>query len=120
MFPERILEGCTKYIKDFIRVFYQTSGWEYAEIMAFEQSILEELDIDNVEKYASAIDPIPWEHRTQSVTNQISRASSLFRDEYIFEQIAKGLQQYKKVFVVYGSAHAVKQEPAFRAFLASK
>jgi hypothetical protein len=120
MHQERKLEECVKYIKDFVKDFRRVSHWDDAEISSLEQSVLEELDLDNVEKYATAVDPIPWEHRTQTATNQISRASSSFRDEFIFEQIARGAQTHKKILVVYGSAHAVTQEPALRAFLASQ
>jgi len=39
---------------------------------------------------------------------------SLFRDRKIVGDIAEAFKTHKRVFVVYGSSHAVMQEPALK------
>ncbi len=112
---ERKLEECKKYIESEFKIFRRDSGWDGAELDLLEKEIVAELDVHNVDKYHLQVDPIPWEGQPQTVLNEVSRNSSHFRDEYIFERITEGLKKYNTIFVVYGSAHAVKQESALRA-----
>lgn len=46
------------------------------------------------------------------VTNELARRSGELRDEYILEQIKKYWQEGKSPFLVFGSAHAIRLEPA--------
>lgn len=114
---ERSAEECKKYLKPYFKGMRRDSGWDDIELDALEQEVLTDLDVDDPEKYHAQVDPIPWEGKPQTVLNEISRNSNNFRDRYIFERIADGLNKYDRLFIVYGSAHAVKQEPALRALL---
>ncbi len=114
---EKSLEGCKNYLVTCFRQFRKESGWESSEIDAFEKDLLSELNIEDKKKYSREVDPIPWKGRPQTPLNEISRQSGIFRDRYMIERIAEGLKKYSKLFVIYGSAHAVRQEPALRALL---
>lgn len=46
--------------------------------------------------------------------SEVSAASGLYRDEWLYDKIAGHWQQGKDVFVVYGNGHAIVQEPALR------
>jgi hypothetical protein len=48
------------------------------------------------------------------VTNEISRRSGELRDEYILHQVEQYWQSGKSSFAVFGSAHAIRLEPALR------
>ncbi len=111
-------EGCRKYLELYIAEFRGASGWPESELDQLEQDIFSDITVGEPEKYKNAVDPIPWEGGTWGTLNDISSTSSNFRDRYMFERIVEGLKHHNKLFVVYGSAHAVKQEPALRAFLA--
>ncbi len=112
----RNLDECKKYLEPYINRFRIDSGWESTEIDLYVEEIFSELDIDS-EEYNRQVDPIPWEGKTQTAINEISRNSSNFRDKYIFERIKEGLKTHNRLFVVYGSAHAVKQEAALRVLI---
>lgn len=51
---------------------------------------------------------------TDFVTNKISRRSGELRDEYILQEIEQYWQAGKSPFAVFGSAHAIRLEPALR------
>lgn len=114
--------GFEKYVESYIKHFQQDTNWEnfdysYENAIQIAESILgRKIDVENEPNPTSLIDPIPWEHRrdTQTVLNQASRATSVFRDRQIVREIAEALKTYNKIFVVYGSTHAVVQEPALR------
>lgn len=111
----RSMDECAKYLRPYFARFKKDSDWEENELNLWQEEILSELNVEDDEKYNSAVDPIPWEGKPQIVLNEISRNSSNFRDRYILQRIIEGLKKYNKIFVVYGSAHAVKQEDALRA-----
>lgn len=90
------------------------AGWDAVQLDSFGKEVLANLKLDDDQYYSEKVDPIPWKGRPQSVTNEISRALSAFRDLHIFERIAEGIKKYDRLFVVYGSAHAVKQELPLR------
>jgi len=54
--------------------------------------------------------PTPQDH----VTNKLARRSGELRDEYILKQIVDYWQSGKSPFIVFGSAHAIRLEPALR------
>ena len=110
-------EECIKYLASYFKRFRQSSSWNEEELNFLENELVSELNVSDEKHYSEQVDPIPWKGQRQTVINEISRASSNFRDRYIFERIAEGLKKYNKIFVVYGSAHAVKQEPALRGLL---
>lgn len=53
-----------------------------------------------------------------TVLNDISRASTEYRDEYMVSLLSRTVCEQKRVFAVVGASHVVRQEPAIRAFLA--
>lgn len=113
---ECTLEKCKEYLVPFFRQFRNNSQWESDEIDSLEQQLIAELDLKDT-KYRDQVVPNPREEVVQTLINEISRASSRFRDEYALERIAEGLKKYDRLFIVYGSAHAVRLEPALRALL---
>lgn len=113
------LEKCKEYIVPTINRFQKDSGWNGKDIHSFAQEIIGSLKLDDPKFYRKLVDPIPWDNRAQHATNEISSLSSCFRDMYIFRRIKEGLKKHNSLFVVYGSAHAVKHEPALRALFES-
>lgn len=116
---ERSEDKCKKYLEPYLAEFRTASGWDTAELAELEQELLSELEVDNRLKYLSQVDPIPWDGNRQTVLNEVARASSNFRDRFIVERIAVGLEKYDRLFVVYGASHALRQEPALRALFSS-
>lgn len=52
-----------------------------------------------------------------SVINKVARACSIYRNVHIVTEILKFWKEGKNIFVVFGGAHAVLQEPALRKLL---
>jgi hypothetical protein len=65
----------------------------------------------------SASDPIPWPDKPNyGIINKTANAVSKYRDQYMVSQIYSWFKKGKqRIFVIYGSSHAVHQEPALRA-----
>lgn len=60
------------------------------------------------------IDTIVTPATTDFVTNEIARTSGEVRDEHILDQIIGYWKAGKSPFIVFGSAHAIRLEPALR------
>ncbi|MES2416136.1 MAG: hypothetical protein V4504_00315 [Patescibacteria group bacterium] len=118
-FKERSISECKKYLIPYIKEFEEYSGWKLIEIKNFEENVIASLDLENEEKYNSQVNPIPWENKEITKINQIASTNSSFRDRYIFKRISEGLKKYNKLFVLYGSGHAVKLEPAIKKLMNS-
>lgn len=69
-----------------------------------------ELDLNDLEHFEKASDPA----NIYSVSNQVARATSILRDQYILKEIEKKWNEGKSLFIVYGATHAIMQEPAIR------
>lgn len=78
-----------------------------------------ELDLINPNVPIQFVDPIPWPDTPDQYTkvNEVAAISSMFRDRHIVGRVAEHLKDHKKIFVVYGSAHAVVEEPALRELM---
>ncbi len=113
------IEKCKEYIMPTITRFKKDTGWNEKDIHNFTHEIINGFKLDDPKFYRKLVDPIPWDNRVLQPTNEISSLSSNFRDIYIFRRIKEGLKKHNSLFVVYGSAHAVKHEPALRALFAS-
>ena len=50
-------------------------------------------------------------------TNEVSREEGLIRDKHIVTEIKRLWDEGKNIFIVYGSGHAIVQEPALRELL---
>ncbi|MCA9347953.1 GNAT family N-acetyltransferase [Candidatus Saccharibacteria bacterium] len=57
--------------------------------------------------------PTPQEH----ITNQIARKSGELRDECVFRQIERYWKDGRSPFAIFGSAHAIRLEPALQKTL---
>jgi hypothetical protein len=55
--------------------------------------------------------------RIGTTLNEISRASTDYRDRFMVAKISRAVREQKRVFAVVGWTHAVMQEPAIRALL---
>ena len=114
-----------KFVESYIERFKGATRWEgfiysYENALRLGEQILgRKIDVENVVAPADIIDPIPWPEMkdTQTVLNRINETTGQFRDRKIVMAIAEALKSHDKVFVVYGSSHAVMQEPALRALL---
>lgn len=84
------------------------------ETSAVEQA-LSGISLENVERYQALADPMPWPDKPYTRINEVSAASSRFRDEFIINYLKEARQTHPRIFIVYGSGHAVVQEPAIRA-----
>ncbi len=56
----------------------------------------------------------------ETLLNKISRDSTEYRDQFMVAIIARSVCEQKRVFVVVGWSHIVRQEPAIRALLSEK
>jgi hypothetical protein len=65
--------------------------------------------------YHKLTTPSPWikKHEVLPI-NEIAWTSTRLRDENILEYLYKYLQKFNKIFIIYGSGHAVKIEPAVK------
>jgi hypothetical protein len=114
---EVVLEDYEQIIARTAGRFRNLENWNEDELQSIQREMLSQLPIEDPEYYAHHVDPVPSDTHPQTVLNEISRGSSHFRDRHIFERIAQGLKTHNRIFVVYGSGHAVKQEPALRAVI---
>jgi len=56
-----------------------------------------------------------------SIVNKISRLEDdSFRDDYILKEIVRIWNERRNIFIIYGSSHAVRQEPALRNVIENK
>jgi len=121
-------QGFKTYVRGYIDRFKQATNWEEFDysyeraIQLGEQMLGRSVDVENEPDAADFIDPIPWDEKKekQTILNRISEAYSLFRDRKIVSDITDALKTHKRVFIVYGSSHAVMQEPALRKLLEQK
>lgn len=118
-YPGSNAEALEEYSAPYIEEFKRESGWNDFELMRIIENVKEPVNFSE-NRYHSLVDPIPWPEKNWTITNEISAQSSRFRDNYILERIIKAFDHHSRVFVVYGSGHAVKLEPAVRAFMENR
>lgn len=119
--------GFAAYAEPHINALRQATSWDgfdysYEHAIRIGEKILGKvLEVENEPHALDFIDPIPWagKQATQTTLNRLSEASSIMRDRKIVSEIAETFKTYKKIFVVYGSSHAVMQEPALRRLFKS-
>ena len=70
----------------------------------------QELNINNEKLFSQITSPITILSRI----NELSRSQSIYRNEYILEQIEKYWREGNNIFVIYGAGHAVMQEKALK------
>lgn len=96
----------------------QAIGCSEEEVLSFKKEEVDNVQLENKEKYRYMVDPIPWENRPRTRINELSEASGRIRDEYIVERLAEGLKNHDRLFIVYGFTHAVVDEPALEYLMA--
>ena len=90
----------------------ESLGWSQEEISELLDDELKIVELDNIKKYSSEVDPVPWNGKSYGRINQASDVSWKIRDEYIVDRVAEGLKNHNKIFIVYGFSHAVVLRPA--------
>lgn len=117
---ERSAESFREFMEPILEGFKESTNWDgfdysYEHAVDIGRAIWNE-DLDVINFNERKVDPVlrkkfEGEHTT---VNDIAAESSLFRDMHIANKIDEALQKHDRVLVVYGSAHAVMQEPALR------
>lgn len=72
-----------------------------------------ELDVNDEKLFSQITTPTT----VLSRINELSRSQSIYRNEYILRQIEKYWGEGNNIFVIYGSGHAVMQEPFIRSLV---
>lgn len=70
-------------------------------------------DENNIDFFKSIVNPMT----EKSIINEVARDCSMFRDVHIVTKIKDRWKEGKSMFVVFGSSHAIMQEPALRQLL---
>lgn len=120
--PDGDADGCRLYVTRYMNTLLSMPHWKDTDrgrLTALKEQILAEIDVHDMHKYRDEVDPKGYQGRTPSPINKVAEASSLYRDRNILGEIAKQVDKKKRVFVVYGSGHAVTQERALEAFMVS-
>lgn len=113
------------YMAPFIAQFKAATNWKnfdysYEAALATASRILGyTVSVHNTERSFELIDPIPWTARWeyQTIFNEMSRVTLRVRDESITQAVLDEVAAGTRVLVVYGSGHAVMQEPVYRLYL---
>lgn len=73
----------------------------------------QELNIDDEKIFSQITTPVT----ISSSINELSRSQSVYRNEYILDQIEKYWQDDYNIFIIYGAGHAAMQEPVIRSLV---
>ena len=73
----------------------------------------QELDVNDDKVFSEITTPITVKSRI----NELSQSQSIYRNEYILEQIERYWKDEYNIFIIYGSGHAVMQESAIRSLI---
>ena len=105
------------YIDGFLSGDKRESGWIDFDFSIQNMAKIQkdlfgtELDKNDKKFFYDIINPTT----KKTIINEISRfEDEEFRDNYILEQIEKYWNMGHNIFIVYGSSHAIRQEPAIR------
>jgi hypothetical protein len=105
-----------EYITPQIEELALYKGWTTETLNELVHECVSNITSENMDYCIDQLSPIPEEGETYTVINEISQQSSYFRDLYIVKKIIKYGLQYKRLFIVFGSGHAIKEETALRSF----
>jgi len=75
-----------------------------------QQLFNKQLDLGDIQWIYDATTPMTQDN----VTNVIARRSGELRDEHILQEVQKHWRQGRSLFLIFGSGHAVRLEPAVR------
>lgn len=111
------------YVKRTINQFAQTTQWEnydysYEHAMSIGESIVgHSVQPETSLRAEDYVDPIPYPDVTETAFHRVARATSLYRDTFMVREIAEVLRSHNRLFIVFGSSHAIMQEPALRELM---
>ncbi len=130
LLPQYIAQGESLsfdvYIEPFMDEFRQATKWldvtyDAADILRYAVSVLQrDLVLHNYERAFSYTDPraVTRHDNDFTIFNTISATADVLRDRTMVTKVLTELTEGKRVLLVCGVAHAVMQEPAYRAFIA--
>jgi hypothetical protein len=118
-------KSISQYLEPLFRELQSVTRWEGFDYSIDHVQVVgrtfwkHELDLVDPKVPIQFVDPIPWPEAPAEYTkvNEVAATSSMFRDRHIVGRVAENLKDRKKIFVVYGSAHAVVEEPALREIM---
>jgi hypothetical protein len=111
-----------EYMTPYLRSFQDDAGWKGfdfslpALLKTCEKFSGHALDPDSLD-ISELTDPIKREGQPWGRLNEVAAASNRFRDEHIIGRIEQSLKGHSRIFIVFGSSHAVIQEPAIRKIM---
>lgn len=131
LLPQYIAHGETisfgEYSKPFLDELARATKWaddtfNPESILAYAVSVLKrDLVLHNFERAFSYTDPraVAGHDNDFTVFNTISATADVFRDRTMVSKVLSLVAAGKRVLLVCGVAHAVMQEPAYRAYFSS-
>lgn len=102
--------------KKMLELMEKSYGWDEVDFSIERMAAIHEelfaksLAWDDTQWVYDITTPTPHDY----VTNELARRSGELRDEYILKQIEQYWQTGKSPFAIFGSAHAIKLDPALR------
>lgn len=114
------------YIAPYLSAMSAQFGWEDFDFSlehfksAHEAIFHKVYQPEDVAFYKAACDPVPWEGKAYASTNAVAAKWGEYRDQHMLNELQKALDVYKKLFIVYGSSHAVILEPALKKMMADR
>ena len=88
-------------------------------MLTLSRDLTDNLDLSDRDFYRQSVDPMPWPDAPKLPTKAVAAASTQFRDQYALIRIQEALIRHNRLFVLYGSGHAVSLEPALRKLMRS-
>lgn len=119
---ELSVEDFEKYASSTLRHYAKDFNWKSLEdalselYSTHERLFGKKFSFENKE----FIVRIPWPTLEDSIINKISEESGAIRDNWLVGKIEKLWISGESLFIVYGSAHAVIQEPVIKSFEGAK
>lgn len=71
-------------------------------------------------EYSSRAESVIERLSEYTIINKICGVDTWFRDEHFIRQIAAGLDEFKRVFVLYGGSHGAMEEQALRGLFVDR
>jgi hypothetical protein len=114
-----IKEEISKYITPYIERYQKTLTWENFDfslnnIKNIHQKIFgKEFDLNDANFFKIISNPTG----TSTTINKVAASCSTIRNYYILDKINDYWQKGLNIFIVYGSGHAVAQEPVIKSLV---
>ncbi len=130
LLPQYIAQGealsFNVYVEPFLDELERSTKWhdvsyDPAYILEYAVSVLKrDLVLHNYERAFSYTDPraVTKHDNDYTVFNTISATADVLRDRTMVTKVLTEVAAGKRILLVCGVAHAVMQEPAYRAFIA--